>query len=370
ATAIRGRARGARGSAGAPSGQGAGDGGPGNGAAGRYRQHRPRAHRRPHHHGRHRRARLSLLGRDPARRRLLAGHPLPAGEDGRRHRDQRERDEGRLRQRAADAGSDHPLVGERHAPPDRRARLQADRRPGHRDLAAARGGLALRRRRQVHPRGDPHRPGQGQPGAADPRQVPVAPRPGLDAPDRTRVRGRRDPSRRADGDAARGDGHPHGGGDRALHRRARHRGPVDRDAARGDHGRRRRRQGGAAARLRRRAVGRCLRLDARRHRPAAASRSARLRPPGRAPGLRPQGQHPRLHRLPARPPHPRAHPAPAAAGGAEHRARPQRPRRDPRRRRRRARVRRGRRGDPRQGHPRGPAPAAGDQPRGPLPTDL
>ena len=47
-----------------------------------------------------------------------------------------------------------------------------------------------------------------------------------------------------------------------------------------------------------------------------------------------------------------------------------RARRDARRHRRRARDRRGRRRDPRQGHPRGPAPPAGDQPRGPLPADL
>ena len=47
-----------------------------------------------------------------------------------------------------------------------------------------------------------------------------------------------------------------------------------------------------------------------------------------------------------------------------------RARRDARRHRRRARDRRGRGRDPRQGHPRGPAQAAGDQPRGPLPADL
>ena len=33
-------------------------------------------------------------------------------------------------------------------------------------------------------------------------------------------------------------------------------------------------------------------------------------------------------------------------------------------------IGRGRRGDPGEGHPRGPSPAAGDQPRGPLPADL
>ena len=47
-----------------------------------------------------------------------------------------------------------------------------------------------------------------------------------------------------------------------------------------------------------------------------------------------------------------------------------RPRRDARRDRRRARDGRGRGGDPCEGHPRGPSPVAGDQPRGPLPADL
>ena len=56
---------------------------------------------------------------------------------------------------------------------------------------AARGRVALRRRRQVHPRGHPRRPRQGQPGAGDARQVPHAPRPGLDPPDGAGVRGRR-----------------------------------------------------------------------------------------------------------------------------------------------------------------------------------
>ena len=75
------------------------------------------------------------------------------------------------------------------------------------------------------------------------------PRPGLHAPDGARVRGRRDAARRADGAAALRAGHAHGGRDRALHRRARQRGAPDRDAARGDDGRRRRREGRARARL-------------------------------------------------------------------------------------------------------------------------
>ena len=88
-------------------------------------------------------------------------------------------------------------LGDRHPPPHRRARVQADRRAGHRRLPAPRSRVSLRRRREVHPRGDPRRPGQGQPGAADPRQVPLPPRPGLHAPHGARVRGRRDAPRRA-----------------------------------------------------------------------------------------------------------------------------------------------------------------------------
>ena len=93
----------------------------------------------------------------------------------------------------------------------------------------------------------------------------------------------------------------HGGRDRALHRRARHRGAPDRDAARGDDGRRRRRQGRARARLPVRAT------PTRRFAAAldelgapAAPGPARLRPPRRAARLRPQAQHARLPRLPAR----------------------------------------------------------------------
>ena len=47
-----------------------------------------------------------------------------------------------------------------------------------------------------------------------------------------------------------------------------------------------------------------------------------------------------------------------------------RPGRAPGRHRRRARGGGGSGGDQGEGHPRGPAPAAGDQPRGPLPADL
>ena len=78
------------------------------------------------------------------------------------------------------------------------------------DLGAARGRLAVRRRREVHPSGDSRRAGQGEPGARHARQVPRALRPGLDAADGARVRGRRDAARRAHRAPARRDGDPHG----------------------------------------------------------------------------------------------------------------------------------------------------------------
>ncbi len=154
-----------------------------------------------------------------------------------------ERNQDRPRQRPADPGPDHPHPGDGHAPSHRRARLQADRCDRHRRLRAAGGRLALRRRGQVHPRGDPGHPGQGQPGPGHPGQVPQPPGSGLDSAHRARVRGRGDPARRPHGAPAGRAGHADGCGDRALHRRARHRGPADRDAARRDDGRRGRRQG-------------------------------------------------------------------------------------------------------------------------------
>ena len=78
-----------------------------------------------------------------------------------------------------------------------------------------------------------------------------------DPPDHARVRGRRRPLRRARRPAAGRAGDPDGGRGRALHRRARHRGPPDRDAAGGDDGRRRRRQDRADPRL----LGRRLRAE-------------------------------------------------------------------------------------------------------------
>ncbi len=192
---------------------------------------------------------LPELRRHQARHRLHARVPLPAREDGRRDHPQRERHEDHDGQRPADAGPDDPLARDRHPPPHRRARLQADRRARDRDLPAPRGRLGVRRRRQVHPRGHPGRAREGQPGARHARQVPHPPGPGLHAPDGARVRGRRDAARRADGAPALGAGDADGGRDRALHRRARQRGPADRDAARGDDGRHRGREGGARARL-------------------------------------------------------------------------------------------------------------------------
>ncbi len=296
--------------------------------------------------------------------------PLPGGEDGRRDHPQRERHEDHDGQRPADARSDDPLARDGHAPPHRRARLQADRRARDRDLPAPRGRLAVRRRRQVHPRGHPGRARQGQPGAGDARQVPHPPRPGLDAADGARVRGRRDAARRADGAAARGARHAHGGRDRALHRRARQRGAPDRDAARGDDGRHGGREGGARARLPVRRHRRGVRGGARADRPARPPGPARLRAARRAARLRPQAQHARLPGLAARLPHPRAHPAAAEARRRRDRRRVRRPRRAARRDRRRARDGRGSGRDPGEGHPRGPSPAAGDQPRGSLPADL
>ncbi len=80
-------------------------------------------------------------------------------------------------------------------------------------------------------------------------------------PDPARVRGRLGALRRPLGAPARRAGDPHGRRGRALHRRARHRGPPDRDAARGDDGRRRRRQGRADPRL----LGRGHRGEPRHH---------------------------------------------------------------------------------------------------------
>ena len=67
---------------------------------------------------------------------------------------------------------------------------------------------------------------------------------------------------------------------------------------------------------------------------------------------------------------PRAHPEAAEARRGTDRQRLRRARRDARRDRRGARDRRRRGRDPGEGHPRGPSPVAGDQPRGSVPADL
>ncbi len=113
-----------------------------------------------------------------------------------------------------------------------------------------------------------------------------------------------------------------------------------------------------------------VRGGARGDRAARPPGPARLRAAGRAARLRPQAQHARLPRIPARLPRPRAHSQAAEARRRPDRGRVRRLGRAPGRDRRRARGRRGRGGDPREGHPRGPAQAAGAEPRGPLPTDL
>ena len=80
---------------GAPARQGAGDGRARDRAARGDRQHPARAHRRADRDRRARGAQLPVLRRDQARHRLHAGVALPGGEDGRRHRPQRQRDEDR-----------------------------------------------------------------------------------------------------------------------------------------------------------------------------------------------------------------------------------------------------------------------------------
>ena len=119
----------------------------------------------------------------------------------------------------------------------------------------------------------PRRAREGQPGARDAREVPHPPGSGLHAAHGARVRGRDDAARRAHGAAALRARDPHGGRDRALHRRARQRGPADRDAARGDDGRRGRREGRARARLPVGLLRRGLRGRARGDRPARATRT-------------------------------------------------------------------------------------------------
>ena len=85
-------------------------------------------HRRADLHRRQRGPLVPLLRRAEARGRLHPGAAVPAGQDGRRDHPVVERHEDRLGQRPADARPHDPLAGDRHPPPHRRARLQADRR--------------------------------------------------------------------------------------------------------------------------------------------------------------------------------------------------------------------------------------------------
>ncbi len=172
-----------------------------------------------------------------------------------------------------------------HPAPHRRARLEADRRPGHRDLRSPRRRLDLPRRRQVHPSGHPDRAQQGQPGPRDHGEVPASPRSGDRPPDDRRDGRRRDAPRRAHRPAAGGAPAPHLQRGRALHHRARRRGPDDRDAARGDVGRRALRPRRPAARLRRHRQRGDARHDARLALAPDPPGAARPRPPRRAAGL-------------------------------------------------------------------------------------
>ena len=197
------------------------------------------------------------------------------------------------------------------------------------------------------------------------------PGPGLHAPDGARVRGRRDAARRADRAAALRAGDAHGGRDRALHRRARQRGPADRDAARGDDGRGRRREVGARARLPRPSdsdeafaaaleeIGRLVHQDlldfGRLAELLGYDRKLNtLDYPVSPRGYRVLGRIPRLPKLVVSQ-------IVAEFGGLDELLAAER---------RRARGGRGRGRDPGEGHPRGPAPAAGAQPRGSIPADL
>ena len=178
--------------------EGAGDDRAGDCPARGDREHPARAHRWADRDRRARGAQLPELGWDQARDRLHPRVPVSGGEDGRGDHPQRERDEDRDGQRAADARPDDPVPRDGHPPPHGRARVQADRCARDRNLPAPRGRVGVCGWGQVHPRRHPRGARQGQPGAGDARQVPHPPGPGLHAPDRTGVRGRSDAARRAD----------------------------------------------------------------------------------------------------------------------------------------------------------------------------
>ena len=142
---------------------------------------------------------------------------------------------------------------------------------------------------------------QGEPGPGDAGEVPHPARPDVSARlTAAEFAGEARPLRRARRAPARRDGHAHGRRGRALHHRARHRGPADRDAARGD----RRRRDGRPRRARARLRGRGHRAARGGDPPGAGGPAARggprLRPPRRAARLRPQDVHRRVHRRPPR----------------------------------------------------------------------
>ena len=102
------------------------------------------------------------------------------------------------------------------------------------DLRAPRRRLPLRRGDEVHPPGHPHGALEGEPGAGDAGEVPRPARPGLGPPHQPRVPRRLHASRRPLRDPARRVRDQDGRRGGAIHHRAGHRGPPDRDAARGD----------------------------------------------------------------------------------------------------------------------------------------
>src|SRR5438046_2814958 len=82
---------------------------------------------------------------------------------------------------------DDPVRRDRHAPPHRRARGEADRGARDLDLAAALHDLALRRAQPLPARPDRGRAREDEPGARDARHLPPAARAGADAADGARV---------------------------------------------------------------------------------------------------------------------------------------------------------------------------------------
>src|SRR5204863_3174853 len=146
-----------------------------------------------------------LLGRDAPRPAVHAAVSLRALEDGRRDHRHTNPDEDRLRERAADAGSDDPVGRDRDATSYGRARREADRSARRLDLAAAVDDLRVRRAGALPARSRAGGAREDEPGAGDSRDVPAAARPGTDAADRAGVPERGRAGRRAGRPAARGD---------------------------------------------------------------------------------------------------------------------------------------------------------------------